>query len=397
MLGSVVIICDFREICKRVEATFQFIFQELRQSTRASEVDCRAVAGRLSAEVSRICLESQRIQDSGQSEAWAMTLARHRLQQCLRYYRLKSRQGRVELHSTLSAIVYRYISPPQAHASYQARVLLIEDFLQSFYLEALNAFRREAELGDRYSPATLLELAEYMAFCERYAKRPIPLPGRRKQQLVILRAQTFSRQQPQEALVDIEQAAEGAIPEDDQSWGAASLQQVRDQMVAQDNDAPEATLRTKVINELTAYLKQRKQADCAEYFQLRLKDFSASEIEAHMGLTPRERDYLQQRFKYHLIRFALSHEWELVHQWLEADLEKNLGLTPQQWQELQQRITVSQARLLELKQARQPDGAIAQKLGCSLTQVQRQWSKLLEQAWEIRNQLISGTGASTDE
>ena len=168
-------------------------------------------------------------------------------------------------------------------------------------------------------------------------------------------------------------------------------------MVAQDSDAPEATLRTKVIDELTTYLKQRKQVDCAEYFQLRLKDFSASEIEAYMGLTPRERDYLQQRFKYHLIRFALSHEWELVHQWLEADLEKNLGLTPQQWQELQRRITVPQAKLLELKQARQPDGAIAQHLGCSLTQVQRQWSKLLEQAWEIRNQLISGTGASTDE
>ncbi|HEY9645562.1 MAG TPA: hypothetical protein V6C88_04285, partial [Chroococcidiopsis sp.] len=299
--------------------------------------------------------------------------------------------------STLSAVVYRYITPPQVQSSYQARLTLIEDFLQGFYIEALNAFRRENQLLPSYRPRTLLELAEYMAFTERYGKRRIPLPGRRSQQLIILRAQTFSQQQPPETSVDMEQAAEGASAETDSTRSMAPMQQVREQMVAQEPEPAEDSLRSSVIRELMDYLEERQQKDCADYFALRLKDMPANEIEAILGLTPRQRDYLQQRFKYHLIRFALSHHWELVHQWLEADLERNLGLTPQQWQLLQQKINPQQAELLHLKKEAMPEGAIAQTLGCTVTQVQKQWSKLLEQAWEIRNSIISGAGAATDE
>jgi hypothetical protein len=380
-----------------VESIFQLLFNELKQSTQASEQNCRDVTTRLTAEVTRICLESKRIQSSGEIGTWSTTLARHRLKQCLKYYQLGSHRGRVELHSTLSAVIYRYITPPQVQSSYQARLTLIEDFLLGFYIEALNAFRRENQLPTSYRPRTLLELAEYMAFTERYGKRRIPLPGRRSQQLIILRAQTFSQQQPPETTVDMEQAAEGATGEPDNSRNMAPVQQVREQMVAQEPEPAEDALRQAVVKELMAYLEDRQQQDCADYFALRLQDLSANEIEEILGLTPRQRDYLQQRFKYHLIRFALSHHWELVHQWLEADLERNFGLTPQQWQLLQQKINPQQAELLHLKKEETPEGVIAQTLGCTVTQVQKQWSKLLEQAWEIRNNLISGAGAATDE
>ncbi|NJO39144.1 MAG: heterocyst differentiation protein HetZ [Cyanobacteria bacterium CRU_2_1] len=379
-----------------MEAIFQLVLSELKQSTRASEQNCRDVAHRLTSEVTRICSESKRIQASGEVETWSTTLARHRLKQCLKYYQLGSHRGRVELHSTLSAVVYRYITPPQVQSSYQARLTLIEDFLQGFYIESLNAFRRENQLPSTYRPRTLLELAEYMAFTERYGKRRIPLPGRRSQQLIILRAQTFSQQQPPETMVDMEQAAEGASGEAD-NRSSVPVPQVREQMMALEPELPEDTLRNAVITELMSYLEERQQQDCADYFALRLQDLPANEIEAILGLTARQRDYLQQRFKYHLIRFALSHHWELVHQWLEADLERNFGLTPQQWQLLQTRITVQQQELLRLKQKGMVDSAIAQALGSTQTQVQKQWSKLLEQAWEIRNNLISGAGTSTDE
>ena len=145
------------------------------------------------------------------------------------------------------------------------------------------------------------------------------------------------------------------------------------------------------------YLEERDQKDCADYFALRLQDLPANEIEAILGLTARQRDYLQQRFKYHLIRFALSNRWELVHQWLEADLERNFGLTPQQWQAFQSKLTPMQAELLKLRQKNLTDAAIAQAIGCTPTQLQKHWTKLLEQAWEIRNNLVSGTGASIDE
>jgi hypothetical protein len=378
-----------------VEAVYQLIFDELKQATRASESKCQEVAMRISDEVSRICTESQRIQASGDVEAWSISLARHRLKQCQKYYELGSHRGRVELHSGLSAVIYRYITPPQVQSSYQARLTLIEDFLQGFYIEALNAFRRENQLPLTYCPRSLLELAEYMAFTERYGKRRIPLPGRRTQQLIILRAQTFSQQQPPETLVDIEQAAEGSG--DSEGRNVISIPQVREQLLAQEPELPDDALRKTVIRELMQYLEDRQQQDCADYFALRLQDLPTSEIETLLGLTARQRDYLQQRFKYHLIRFALSHNWELVHQWLEADLERNLGLTSQEWQGFWTRITPQQQQLLRLKQDGTDDRVIAQLLDCTPTQVQKQWTKLLEQAWEIRNNLISGAGTSTDE
>jgi len=365
------------DVCQSVEAIFQLLLDEFKLSTNASAQNCRDVADRLSQEINRICSESKRIQASGEVESWAITLAKHRLQQCLHYYKLGSRRGRVDLHSTLSAVVYRYITPQLAQSSYQARLTLIEDFLQGFYMEALNAFRRETQLPSTYQPRTLLELAEYMAFTERYGKRRIPLPGFRNQQLIILRAQTFSQQQPAETPVDIERAAEGMSSDGENQWGAASIQQVREQMVAQEPEPTEDTLRQTVIHELMAYLEERKQKDCADYFALRLQDLPAHEIETILGLTARQRDYLQQRFKYHLIRFALSHRWELVHQWLEADLERNLGLTLQQWQVFQDQLDPQQRELLHLKQKQLADAAIAQSLGCTVVQIRKQWFKLL--------------------
>ena len=386
------------DICQSVEAIFQLLLSELKQATTASEQkSCNGVADRLTQEVGRICTESKRIQASGEADAWATALAKHRLQQCLTYYRLGSVRGRVELHSNLSAVVYRYINPSLGQASYQARLTLIEDFLQGFYVESLTAFRRETQLGATYTPRTLIELAEYMAFTERYGKRRIPLPGNRNQQLIILRAQTFSQQQPTETLVDLERAAEGTLLESETPWGIASIQQVREQMVAQEPELPEDTLRQTVIKELVAYLEARKQADCIEYFVLRLQDLPANEIEQILKLTPRQRDYLQQRFKYHLIRFAFSHHWELVHQWLEVDLERNLGLSNKQWRSLQEQVMPQQVTLLKMKQQKMPDAAIAQTLGCTVNQVQKQWFKLLEQAWEIRNDQDSGGNQSPHE
>ncbi len=380
-----------------VEAIFQLLFGELKSSTKASESNCHEVATRIAAEVLRICHESKRIQASGDIKGSAIALARHRLSQCMRYYQFGSNRGRIELHSTLSAIIYRYINPPNKQLSYQGRLGVIEDFLQNFYLEALNACRRENKLEPTYRPQTLLELAEYMAFTERYAKRRIPLPGR-QQQLIILRAQTFSQQQPPETCVDIERAAEGSSNDGDGSWQDPAVQQLRSAMASQSEPEPtEETLRSVVINELISYLEERQQGDCADYFALRLKDLSAQEIESILGLTPRQRDYLQQRFKYHLIRFALLHRWELVHEWLEADLHTNLGLTEYQWQVYIEQLDDKQRCLLELKQLGQADVYIAKTLGLSMAQLQKRWFKILEQAWEIRNSFMSGSSASTHE
>lgn len=362
-----------------------FLFNKFQAETRANVHSCRTVAMRITEEVDRTCTQSQRIQASGAIQSWAMKLAIHRLHQILKYYEAGSRGGRLEIHSALSAIVYRYITPMQVQASYQARLLLIEDFLQNFYVESLNALRREAQLDAQYSPRSLLELAEYIAFTERYAKRRISLSRGRSQQLVVLRAQTFAQHQPPEQSLDIEQAIEGRSDGDASGWQEASHGRVRDRLSNASIEPNDVLLRQKVIDELIAYLEHSDQSECADYFVLRLQDLPTHEIEAILGLTPRERDYLQQRFKYHLIRFALSHHWELVHQWLDADIEKNLGMTRAEWEHFLTLLDITQVNLLRLKQADLDDATIARQLSLTPTQMKKRWFELLKLAWEFRN------------
>ncbi|MGF1498129.1 MAG: HetZ-related protein [Elainellaceae cyanobacterium] len=372
----------------------EFLTQEFSKEISTISASVNAVAARLAREVERICSKSDRIQASGRIGAWQQTLAQHRVQKCLNYYRLGSRRGRVELHSHLSAMVYRHVAPSQGNFGFQARYSLIEDFLQGFYIEVLKSFRRENELPDNYSPRTRIELAEYMAFTEQYAKRRITLPGRRNQQLVVLRAQAFSNRQPAETSMDIELAIESAKSEEAELHNRSPVvQQVREQMVINTTDPSESVLRDRVITELIRYLEDQGQTDCVNYLTLKLQDLSAPEIDTLLNLTPRQRDYLQQRFKYHVEKFACSHHWRMVHQWLGADLDQNLGMSQQQWIEFLQQLSPQQRRLLELKTRQfdenEPyppsDKQIAKQLNCTPKQVQRNWVRLLGQAWKFRN------------
>jgi hypothetical protein len=283
-------------------------------------------------------------------------------------------------------MVYRHVAAARTQLGFQARYNLIEDFLQQFYIESLKAFRRENELPGDYTPRTQLELAEYMAFSEQYAKRRITLPGRRNQQLVVLRAQGFAKRQPPETALDIEMAVESAKSEEAEAHSrSAAMHQVREQMVADTVDPSEAVLRDRVIAELVEYLDTQGQSDCVDYLVLKLQDMSVPEIDEVLGLSPRQRDYLQQRFKYHLEKFSRSHNWQLVHQWLGADLDANLGLSSQQWEAFVAQLSTEQQQLLQLKRDQTSDQAIAQSLKCTLKQVQKRWYQMLEMAWQMRN------------
>jgi len=365
----------------------QQICQELESQVKATPETIQLIATRIAKEVERICEKSYRIQTSGQVKSWLFSLARHRLQKCLHYYQLGSRRGRVELHSTLGSMVYRHISLPGCQLGFDARYNLIEDFLQAFYIEAIKAFRRENELPQDYTPRTRLQLGEYMAFTEQYAKRRITLPGNANQQLIILRAQGFSRRLPQETTVDMEMALESAKSEDAEAYQRNSaVQQVRSQMVAQSNfDPGEEAERDRVIAELVNYLQIQGQSDCVDYLSLKLQDLSAPEIDRILGLTSRQRDYLQQRFKYHVEKFARTHNWQLVHQWLGATLEQKLGMSSAQWDAFVNQLSEQQRQMLELKSDKQNDQIIAKALKCTPKQLQKRWTKLLELAWSIRN------------
>jgi hypothetical protein len=364
----------------------QQILSEYQAELPSLTPQVQAVVARIATEVERICHKSDRIQNSGDIQVWQMTLVRHRMQKCLNYYRLGSRQGRIELRSHLSTMVYRHIASSQAQLGFSARYTAIEDFLQNFDIEVLKAFRRENELTPAYCPQTRLELAEYMAFTEHYAKRRIALPGQRSQQLIVLRAQGYAQRQPPEAVLDLELAMDSAKGEEAEIHSRSPMvQQVREQMVAEATDPADSVIRDRVITELIEYLEEQGQSDCVEYLVLKLQDLSAPEIDDILELSPRQRDYLQQRFKYHVEKFARSHRWQLVHQWLGADLDQNLGLPQQQWEIFIDQLSPEQRQLLQLKSKQTEDQEIAKVLKCTPKQVQKRWVRLLELAWQARN------------
>jgi hypothetical protein len=364
----------------------ELLLEELQAQIGATSSRARAVANRIAQEVERICHKSSRIQTSGKIGTWQLTLARHRLSKCLAYYKLGSKRGRVELHSNLSVMVYRHVAPSQSQLSFSARYNLIEDFLQEFYAESLKAFRRENDVDADYTPRSQLEVAEYMAFTEQYAKRRIQLPNRHSQQLLVLRAQSFARRQPNETPVDIEQAVEfGKSEEAQEQSRSPAMQQVRLRLVSETTDPSEAVLRDRVISELVEYLESQGHSDCADYLVLKLKDMAAPDIDHILGLTPRERDYLQQRFKYHVEKFSRTSHWKLVHQWLGADLDQKLGMPSKLWDKFVAQLDSQQQNLLSLKQAYKSDEEIAKALNCTLKQVQKRWTALLELAWKTRN------------
>jgi hypothetical protein len=312
-------------------------------------------------------------------------LARHRVSKCLYYYQLGSRQGRIELHSHLSSIVYRYITIPQSQLGYQARYSLMEDFLQEFYTEALKVFRRENELGDTYTPRSLLELSEYMLFTECYAKRRIHLRFGSSQQLIVLRAQTFAKRQPNETSVDFEQAFDTS-KEEDGDFGSKLMQQICAKMVSNTADSTDGVLRDRVIEELVAYFEAQNQPACVDYLLLKMEDIPDSEIKKTLGLTTRERDYLQQKFRYHIEKFARVADWDLVHQWLGAEIDSKLGLTDHQWEAFVAQLSLEQKLFVDLKQSNHSNKSIMDKLRLTEKKFKLQWSELLQLAAQIRNQ-----------
>jgi len=156
-------------------------------------------------------------------------------------------------------------------------------------------------------------------------------------------------------------------------------------MVAAASDPAEAVLRDRVVAELIEYLELQGQSDCVDYLVLKMEDRAAPEIDEILGLTARQRDYLQQRFKYHVEKFARNSHWQLVHQWLGADLDQKLGMSSVQWDAFVGQLSPEQGQLLQLKQSHQSDREIAKSLKWTPKQVQKRWTELLELAWNQRN------------
>ncbi|WP_199247607.1 hypothetical protein [[Phormidium] sp. ETS-05] len=382
--------CAIEEIYPEVAGIFGWLFTEIKRETSAADDISYRISYNIYQEVLRICSQSDRIKTSHQVDVWAQNLAKHRLQQCFHYYRHGVKRGQIELHSTLSAMVYRYFMPGGGPTNHGWRQRAIEEFLQGFYEDSWNTFRRENHLSETYRARTRLEQAEYLAFTERYAKRNIGFRDKSSQQLIVLRVKTFLQKQRREISLDLELGDDETAMYSDSTTD--EVYRLSAQMVMPVVTPPDP-ICANIIEELRSYLEKRQQSQCVSYFFLLLEDKTPKEIDTILGVKPRERDYLQQRFKYHLMRFAFKDSWQLVHEWLDADLDQHLGMNSQQWRVFEADLNEPLRRLLRLKQEGFSDGAIALQLKCSLKRVQRLWSDILERAWFIRNGLDYRTSA----
>jgi tetratricopeptide (TPR) repeat protein len=216
------------------------------------------------------------------------------------------------------------------------------------------------------------------------------LPNRNNQQLIVLRAQSFARRQQLDVqTINVEAVELGdSLDKDEEAQEPSRLsatQQAQEHLVAQDVDPSEAILRDRVVSELVQYLESQGHSDCADYLVLKLQDLAAPDIDEILGLTPRQRHYLQQRFKYHVEKFSRSSHWKLVHQWLGADLDQKLGMSSKLWESFVGQLNEQQQQLLSLKQAQKSEQEIAKALSWTPNQVQKRWTALLELAWKTRN------------
>jgi hypothetical protein len=76
---------DKTQLALNPEVLQNLLYEELQAQVKASVGCVQAVASRICKEVERICDKSSRIQTSGEINSWQLTLARHRIQKCLRY------------------------------------------------------------------------------------------------------------------------------------------------------------------------------------------------------------------------------------------------------------------------------------------------------------------------
>jgi hypothetical protein len=321
---------------------------------------------------------------SAERRAWVSEQLPPTVKRWLKYYRLGPRRGWRELQSKLTSLVYHHCAGPEVN--HGRRVLLVEELLQAFYIEALQHFREEHRLPEHYTPGSPAELAQYLAYSENYATRPVRMRSGTEVPLIRLRARRASQDRlNREVPLDLAAAEDTALGEPGAlSDEAMHLQQVREAFASQDprEESERELLRQQVIASLSAYLEERGQSEALEYLRLQLEHLEAPAIEEALGLDAPQRIARQQRLAYHVNAFATRAQPELVHAWLDAGLEQRLGLSTAQWAVLSQDDL--DRRLLELKVAGASNAEIEEALRLAPAALEQRWTRILAAARQLR-------------
>jgi hypothetical protein len=353
-----------------------------------------AVADRIAYRLQRVYEKSDRIQkDPKQLEILASGWV-GKINQCLSY----SDYGYLIVRKAIVNLVCHYFSRGrvQSRSGLGVRADLVEEFLHDFAIDALRVFRRESLVNENYQPRTPLEQAEFFAFWEQYGRRSVRF-SRSSQSIARLRAQSFLKHRDNEwreipVSFDVIDCPSDTDT-DNSLFKSGIAHRVLEEIIDKSQDV-ELLDGATVLAALVDWFKERSQPDCIEYLNLRMQDADVDVVEAQMGLSKKERDYLQQKFSYHVGKFCLSDRyWRLAHDWLNIAPEDHLGLDLSQWEELRRSVLQSQrfdSSKVQTVLGHLMDGndaKLAAIVGCSVYQAYQIRAHILQVAKEIREKV----------
>jgi DNA-binding CsgD family transcriptional regulator len=299
----------------------------------------------------------------------------------IHYYYYNQSKGVRELLSRWRSILLK----SKYFTKNQNRYVSVDEFLSEFYLECVRKFNQK--VGVENINNKRLRNAEIFAFSDLYAMMNISIKGVRYI-LIKLRYRSYCYKKVNfvESIIDFT-----GINETLEQYDVKNLPMYEsiNKSNACNNNKLIKTIDSQIIlGKLRGYLLQSADSDrVIRYFDLYSLEMTTPEIAVVMRLNSSEIDNLQQQFKYHVLKFLLESEWQLVHEWLGISIDNQLGLTSKNWNRLLNQLTPIESDILQSMLNKKTDIETANDVGISESKIKINRRRLLKKAYDLRKKL----------
>jgi DNA-binding CsgD family transcriptional regulator len=267
----------------------------------------------------------------------------------------------------------------------------VVDVLQEVVQEMLQGdkyIRQQVEWISQCTKNPRLRDALMLATLEEYCLRPI-----RNQPLLAYRFVNYLRRSqrggvtnvPRDDLIKV--VSDSVTDESGESSFNFLDQQVLEAHQEQQEWEETQLLRSRVKDEMLAYLEENLGVDAKEWLRLYLIGKTPEEIAQQLDMDIKQVYRLREKISYHAVKvFAVKSQPEMVAEWLQTSLQDNsMGLTVSQWQEFNAGLEPKQQRIMTGMKAGESVESIAKDLGLKTNQVVSEWSQIYLAVQEIRS------------
>jgi DNA-binding CsgD family transcriptional regulator len=267
----------------------------------------------------------------------------------------------------------------------------VVDVLQEVVQEMLQGdkyIRQQVEWISQCTKNPRLRDALMLATLEEYCLRPI-----RNQPLLAYRFVNYLRRSqrggvtnvPRDDLIKV--VSDSVTDESGESSFNFLDQQVLEAHQEQQEWEETQLLRSRVKDEMLAYLEENLGVDAKEWLRLYLIGKTPEEIAQQLDMDIKQVYRLREKISYHAVKvFAVKSQPEMVAEWLKTSLQDNsMGLTVSQWQDFNAGLEPKQQRIMAGMKNGESVESIAKDLGLKTNQVVSEWSQIYLAVQEIRS------------